>query len=135
VSSIFQQACVANSAAQDAVYGEPWAYIPMAAAAPNDVPSADGSRAVTPITAGFFDLYARAFSGPARKQGVRPEKPGHASSRPVLDLDITQLPFAIVHGDRVRRISDNSLWVIAEARPDGNGRAELDLNLLTPGTS
>ena len=135
MSSIFQQACIANSAAQDAVYGEPWTYIPMAAAAPNDVPGADGTRAVTPITASFFDLYARAFSGPARKQGVKVEKPGHASSRPVLDLDVTQLPFAIVRGDRVQRGSDNSLWEIAEPRPDGNGRAELDLNLITPGSS
>jgi hypothetical protein len=139
MASLFQQALAANSAAQDAVYGEPWIYIPMAAAAPNDVASADNTRAVMPITASFFDLYARASSGPARKQGVRPERPGHASSRPILDLDITQLPYAIAHGDRVKcndkdSPNYNSVWEIAEPRPDGTGRAELDLNLLTPGS-
>lgn len=103
----------------------------MAADAPNSRRSPDPDRCVVQITGAFIDLYARAFSGPARRQGVKVEHPGHASSRPVLDMALHQLPYAPRDGDQVRRCKDGTLWRVAEPRPDGNGRAELDLNLLS----
>lgn len=127
----FQDACAAASNAVDTVYGEPWIYLPMAVDDPNGRHSPDPDRAITSITGVFLDPYARAFSGPARKQGVRAEHPGHASSRPVLDIALAQLAFTPAHGDRVKRCLDGSFWMVAEVRADGTGRAELDLNNVT----
>jgi hypothetical protein len=137
VGTIFEDACAAASNAVDLVYAdkESWQYMPMASADPNARKSPDPARAALPIQAAFFDPFARAFSNMARKQGVKPERPGHASSRPVLDLAIAQLPYQVIRGDRVRRGKDQSLWEIAEVRPDGVGvRSECDLNLLTAGS-
>lgn len=136
MGTLFQDACAASSDSVDLVYAEAWQYIPMAAADPNGRAIADGGRTATTIQAAYFDPYARAFSGPARKQGVKPERPGHASSRPIIDFAVAQLPYAVAKGDRLQRASDQSLWVIAEVRPDGVGvRAECDINLLSPGKS
>jgi hypothetical protein len=132
--SVFEDACAAASAAVDTVYAKPWQYIPMAAADPNARAAPDPNRAAMDIEAFFFDPYARAFSGQARRQGVKPERPGHASSRPVLDLAVAQLPYDLRKGDRAMNYADQSVWKIAEVRPDGTGRAELDLNLLTAGS-
>jgi hypothetical protein len=133
----FQDACAAASDAIDTVYGEPFVYLPMTAADPNARRTPDPNRATTPIVGFFFDPYARAASGPARRQGVKVEHPGHGSSRPVLDIALAQLPFAPRRGDRVQRLEDNSLWELAEPRPDGTGRAEIDLNHLSgpPGSA
>jgi hypothetical protein len=133
VGSIFEDACAAASNAVDAVYGEPagWDYIPMASDDPNGRPSPDPNRPRLTIVAGFFDPYARAFSNQARRQGVKPERTGHASSRPVLDIGLAQLPYDPRAKDRARRRQDGTFWEIAEVRPDGAGRAQLDLVLLS----
>jgi hypothetical protein len=127
----FQDACAAASGAVDTVYGEPWVYMPMATGDANTRRSPDPERAIISIVAAFIDPYARAFSGPARKQGVRVEHPGHASSRPIIDIALAQLTYDPRRGDRVTRSTDGSLWQVAEVRPDGTGRAELELNRLT----
>lgn len=133
MGSPFEDACQAASDAVDMVYGEPlpWIYQPMAADNPNSRRSPDPERAITPIVAAFIDPYARASSGPARKQGVRVEHPGHASSRPLISIALAQLPYEPRKNDRLTRGKDNSLWQIAEVRADGTGRAEIELNRLT----
>ncbi len=140
--TIFDQAVRAHSHAVDDVYAKSWLYLPMAAAAPNDVRTADSSRAQTPLCAFLLDHYARAFSSDARKQGVKPERPGHASSRPILGFALHRLPYLPAHGDRVQctncdtpGVPEGSVFEVAEIRPDGYGRVELDLNLITRGGS
>ncbi len=148
MGSLFQTAAAAASAAVDTVFGEPVLYQPMGVAADdvNARRAPDPSRPAMAIVAGFFDAYARAFSGPARSQGVKPEQPGHATSRPVLDIDFTQLPYEPHRGDRVVRqkqdakgnvldapgVFTGEVYEVAEPRPDKTGpRGELDLNLLS----
>jgi hypothetical protein len=49
MSSVFEDACAAASAAVDTVYAKPWKYLPMAAADPNARKSPDPDRAVIDI--------------------------------------------------------------------------------------
>lgn len=129
--SLFQEAFALASEGIDDTFGECWTYLPMARADTNARATPDPDRAVvTPLIAVWFGPYARAFSAETRKQGLKPERPGHASSRPVCDLDLGRLPYAPVAGDRIVRLQTNQLYEIAERRPNGVGRAALDLNLL-----
>lgn len=130
MSNVFDDACTVSSASVDEVYGEAWTYMPMASDDPNARFSPDPVRPVLPIVGAFVDLYARSFSGPARHQGVKAEQPGHASDRPLLDLDLAQLPYRPRAGDFAVRLKNGLRYKVAEVRPDGTGRAQLDLNLL-----
>jgi hypothetical protein len=134
MGNVFEDACDASSRSVDETFGERWTYRPMHGDDPNGRFSPDPDRPVREITGAFIDLYARAFSGPARRQGVKPEQPGHASDRPILDLDLRQLPYRPRSGDRAARHKTRQMFKIAEVRPDGTGRAELDLNLLSART-
>lgn len=127
----FEDACAAASNAVDAVYGKPWLYQPMRADDVNARKSPDPDRAAVSIVGTFIDPTARAFSGPSRHPGIKVEHPGHTTSRPVLDIALAQLPFRPTSGDRVQNLATMSWWEIAEVRPDGTGRAELDLNRLS----
>jgi hypothetical protein len=127
----FQDACASASDAVDSTFGEDAIFRPMAGD-PNARPSPDPDRPVLPIVAFFPEPYARAFSGPARVQGVKVEHPGHASERPYVDLALAQLPYAPRARDRIERIATGQMFVIAEPKPDGTGRARCDVNLLSP---
>ena len=133
MTSLFQDAAVAASAAVDTVFGEPWIYQPMAAGGDVNARRApDPDRAALPITGAYIDPYARALSGPTRSQGVKAEQPGHASGRPALSLDLAQLPYEPRRGDRVTRLNTGEVFEVAEDRPDRTGpRTMLDLNLIT----
>lgn len=131
VPSLFQDAFALASEGIDDTFGECWTYLPMVKADPNGRAAADPGRAiVTPVIAVYFGPYARAFSAETRKQGLKPERPGHASDRPVCDLALCRLPYHPRAGDRVLRLQTGHLYEIAEPRPNGVGRAALDLNLL-----
>jgi len=78
----------------------------------------------------YVGPFARAESRQARRHGVTPERPGHAASRPYLDLALANLPYAPRVGDRTTRLKDGKRYHVAEVRPDGTGRAQLDLNEL-----
>jgi hypothetical protein len=137
VGTIFEDACAAASNSIDMVYAdaEGWSYQPYAATSGdvNARSTPDSSRAVLTVTGVYIDPYARAFSSQVRHQGVTPEKPGHASSRPQLDLDVTQLPYPVRSGDRVTRIKTGQVFKIAEGKfPSGGPRFQLDLNEITP---
>jgi hypothetical protein len=125
------------SAAVDAVYGEPAGFIyrPHAHVSDVNAPFApDPDRPVMTITAAFIDSFARAHSGPARVQGVKPDaRPGHASTRPMISIDKAQLPYEVRQGDRIERIKTGQLYHLAEPRRDDMQRIEVDLNLLRPG--
>jgi hypothetical protein len=135
VGTVFEHACAAASNAIDAAFGaEDFLYQPMGPSAdPNDRPSPDANRAAVRIVPFLTSPYARAMSGTTaeRSQGLKAEKPGHASARPVLDLALAQLPYLPRKGDRVRHISTGKIYRVAEVEPDLVGlRATLDLNEL-----
>jgi hypothetical protein len=132
--TIFDDAMAAASAAVDSAMSEDWIYQPYAVAAGdvNARKSPDPDRPPQPIVGVFIDAYARAHSGPARHQGVKAERPGHASSRPQLDLDGTQLPYPVRDGDRVTRCKDRKVYLVAEPKfPMAGPRWQLDLNELS----
>lgn len=130
-TSIFQEAfALASQDGIDGTFGELWTYLPMTRADPNGRGTPDPGRAVVNnLTAVYIGPFARAFSAETRKQGVRPEQPGHASDRPVCDLDLSRLPYRPRGGDRVVRLQTGLLYGVAEVRPAGVSRAALDLNL------
>lgn len=133
VPSLFQDAFALASEGIDDTFGECWTYLPMVKADPNGRAVPDPDRAVvTSVIAVHFGPYARAFSAETRKQGLKPERPGHASSRPVFDIALCRLPYAPREGDRVVRLETGLLYHLAEPRPNGVGRAAIDLNLLGP---
>jgi hypothetical protein len=139
----FEDAAAASSRAVDAVYGNPWLFQPTDADDPDGRRAPDPDRAAFAIIGAWIDPYARAGSGPARRQGVKAEHPGHASSRPFLDVDVTQFGQGLPRrGDRLQRLDPDALaqgvnkpvgplYEVAEFRPDGTGRAEIDVNLLS----
>lgn len=125
----FEDGCAAASNAVDAVFGKAdFLYQPMAAPDVNGRAVPDPDRPALPIVAFLPSPYARAFSNQARRQGVKAERPGHASARPVLDVALAQFPYALARADRVQRISTGKTYHVAEIRPDGTGRAMIDLN-------
>ncbi len=131
--SLFDQALAAASAAVDLAFAdtEQWIYEPTAIPEGdvNARRAPDPDRAATPIVGIFIDPYARAHSGAARRQGVKAERPGHASARPQIYFDVRQLCFAPREADRVRRCKTGVLYHVAEIKHDGAGsRAYVDLN-------
>lgn len=133
--SLFAENFALASEGIDDVFGEAWQYQPMAKTDSNGRAVPDPSRAIVErLIAVYIAPYARAFSGVTKKQGVTPERPGHASDRPVCDLALWRLPYPPQNDDRLLRLKTGDLFKIAEPRPMGVGRSALDLNLLTPGT-
>jgi hypothetical protein len=134
VGTIFEDACAAASNSVDTVYGESWLYQPFAVANGdvNGRPSPDPDRPEQGIIGVYIAPYARAFSAQVRHQGVTSEKPGHASERPQIDFDVTQLPYPVRQGDRVIRNKTGEVFHVAEPKfPSAGPRKQLDLNKLS----
>lgn len=130
--SPFDAAISAAAATHDAIIGELFDYSPMMAE-PNVRPVADTGRAiVTDLLAPFGDSADRAFSGPVRTIGVQTERPGHASNRPYISLQLSRLPYAPADGDRLLRKKTGDLYQVAERLPSTPGFMRLDLNLIKP---
>jgi len=129
--TLFDEGAALVSAAIDVVRGEQWVYQPFATVA-GDVNARlapDPDRDQLPIVGAYIESYARAMSSEARKQGVKPEHPGHASSRPQIDFDVTQLPYETRQGDRVLRVATGVLYHVAERKfTSGGTRKQFDLN-------
>lgn len=132
-SSLFEETFAVASEGIDDVFGEWWTYQPFAVAGGdvNGRPSPDPDRCEMTIFAIYQGPYARAFSNETRRQGLKPEKPGHASDRPVCDLALCRLPYAPRNGDQVVRLKTRDVFKVAEVRANGIGRAALDLNRLS----
>lgn len=131
MGTVYQDALAAHSAAVDSVYSEGFSYQPFASA--NEDVNARGTRDLdrpcVEIVGVFLDPFARAFSDQTRRQGLKPERPGHASTRPQIDFDVTQLPYAPKSGDRVRRAATGKLYHLAEIKfPSAGTRVQADLN-------
>lgn len=131
--TLYEDALAAHSRAVDAVFSERWTFLPWTAAGDdvNARGAPDPERPPRDIAGAYLKPYARAFSAEARRQGVKPELPGHASARPQIDFDARQLPYAPRRGDRLRRLKTGELFHIAEPKfPSAGTRLQVDLNLL-----
>ncbi len=118
------------------MYAEHFLYQPFCVAGGdvNGRPSPDPVRPELRVKGFYIEGYARAFSAEARKQGLKPEHPGHASSRPQLDLNIEQLRYPPRNGDHVVRIRTGVTYHVAEIKfPTAGPRCQLDLNRIEPG--
>lgn len=132
--TLFGDALALASECFDATMGEHWIFQPSAIAGGdvNGRPSPDPDRPERRIVGIYINPYARAASAETRTQGVKPERPGHASSRPQLDFDTTQLPYRPRQGDRVVRLKSGQVFHVAEVKfPSAGPRDKLDLNLIT----
>lgn len=128
--SPFAAATNAAAAAVDSYMGERFEYRPMKRAADVDArTSVDTGRVVVlDLLAMWGDPSARDMSAAAREPGVKPEYPGHASTRPYIALELSRLPYAPVKGDIVVRKDTGDRFKVAEVLPSSPGFARLDLN-------
>lgn len=114
----------------DAEFGESFTFEPMQRADPNRRAGEDPTRAPIAFVGIVTDVHARANAenGPSQYDIGRP---GHSSSRVSVNVLLAAFPSRPIKGDRVRRVATSDLFQIAEVRPEGDGRAALDMNLLT----
>jgi hypothetical protein len=132
MSSLFTAAMAAAAATHDAVMADAFEYHPMKAADNRNAPVVvDPDRAIVlDLRAPWVDAAARFHSDGAREPGVKSEKPGHASSRPALALDLSRLPYEPRRGDRVIKTDTGEKYHVAEVVPSAPGFVRLDLNRL-----
>lgn len=133
--SPFAAAIKVAAATHDRIMGDTFDYLPMSAG--NDVnarPVADVARAiVTGLLLPFGASSARVHSGPVHTVGATAERPGIASDRPFVSLQLSLLPYPPRTGDRLRNVDTGELFRIAEILPSAPGLARLDLNQIPNG--
>ena len=56
---------------------------------------------------------------------------GHTTARLQVNVLASALPYRPRIGDRLTDLTTGALYMIAEPRPEGDGRMALDVNLLT----
>jgi hypothetical protein len=133
MGSPFEDALAAASPQIDETFAESWLCIPYAAANGdvNGRPAPDPDRPSQEFPAFFVDPYARGHSGETRVQGVKNERPGHTSSRPQINFDARNLPYALRAGDQVKRCTTSKIYRVAEVKPlPAGSRMRVDLNEL-----
>lgn len=112
----------------DKVFGQAFEYHPRAAADPNRRSGPDPTRPVTAFTGIPSDTSARAGYG--NGPSMFDTQNHHATSRPMVSVLASALPFRPAKGDRIVEPESETTWVVSEVRPEGDGRVVLDLNLL-----
>ncbi|MBR2117673.1 MAG: hypothetical protein IJ935_03170 [Afipia sp.] len=130
MASPFAAAVAAAAATHDAIMAETFEYHPMRSV---DDPLAafgvDPDRApVLDLLAPWGDSAARAHADAFREPGVKSERPGHATSRPFISLDLRRLPYESKLGDIIVRKVTLRKYKVAEVLPSSPGFVRLDLN-------
>ena len=129
----FDAAVKAAAASSDAILAEPFTFTPMKLALNVSArPLRDEAIAIFQhVPCVFGEPSARMGSGAVETVGVRPEKPGHASSRPFISLALSRL------GDRrpekgwlILRENTGEKFKVAEVLPSHPGFVRCDLNYL-----
>ncbi len=130
MTSPFAAAAAAAAKAHDAVMGERFDYRPMKRATDvNAAPVIDPDRPVAEgVLMPFGEPSARADSGPVQTPGVTAQRPGHATVRPFVSLDLARLSYAPRAGDVLVRLAGGQRYRVAEVLPSTPGFARLDLN-------
>lgn len=131
MASPFARAFAAAAVTHDNLAGEAFTFLPQKFQTDRNAPMiGDVSRAIVAgVRAPFGDSAARAGAGPFHQVGVQPERPGHASSRPYISLDLSRLPYAARKGDLVLREETGITYRIFEVLPSTPGFVRLSLNL------
>lgn len=115
----------------DEAFGEAFTFEPMRRDLdPNKRGGDDPTRRSFAFSGVVSDVHARALAenGPSQYDVGHP---GHTTGRISVNVYLPLFPYRPVQGDRVRRVGSGEVYKIAEVRPEGDGRAALDLNLLT----
>lgn len=130
MASPFQAAMRVAAVTHDRVMGERFDYHPMAQSSDRNAPRViDAARSVVlNLLAPWVDGASRFHSGPPKEPGVIAERPGIASTRPAVSLDLARLPYPPKVGDQLRRLVTGALYQVAEVQPSAPGFARLDLN-------
>lgn len=131
--SPFNAAMAAAAATHDSIIGELFQFYPMKPALDvNARPAADPDRAVVlDLLAPWGDSAARAHADAFREPGVKSERPGHATSRPFISIQMTRLPYRPSRGDQIVRKETGDRYRVAEVLPSSPGFLRLDLNLVS----
>jgi hypothetical protein len=90
MASPFARAFAAAAVTHDNLAGESFTFLPQKFQTDRNAPMiGDPSRAIVAgVRVPFGDSAARAGAGPFHQVGVQPERPGHASARPYISLDL-----------------------------------------------
>lgn len=132
--SLFDRVFAAAGRTHDQLAGELFDFLPWSAGADVNDPRAGGADAdravVTDLRLPYGEPAARAHGGPARTPGVKAERPGHASDRPFVSLQVSLLPYDARPGDRLARRDTGQLFQVAEILPSTPGFVRLDLTHL-----
>lgn len=128
--SPFAAAAAAAAATHDRLLGDLFDYRPMKRGDnPNVRVVVDADRPiVTGLRLPFSAASARMGSGPVNTPAVKPDRPGHASDRPFVALQVSLLPYAARMGDHLLHRDSGDLYRLAEVVPSTPGFVRLDLN-------
>lgn len=132
MASPFNAAMAAAAATHDSIMGEVFEFRPMKSANDKNAPGVvDPDRAVVSnLSAAWGDSAARFHADAFREPGAKSERPGHASSRPFISLQLSRLPYEPKNGDFVVRLETDRKYKVAEVLPSSPGFVRLDLNLI-----
>lgn len=131
--SPFNAAMAAAAATHDSIIGESFEFYPMKPALDvNGRTGADPDRAIVlDLLAPWGDSAARAHADAFREPGVKSDRPGFATSRPFISIQMTRLPYRPIRGDQVVRKETGDRYRVAEVLPSSPGFLRLDLNLVS----
>ncbi len=132
MASPFNAAMAAAAATHDSIIGEIFEFYPMKSTSDvNAPPIVDPDRAVVlDLRAPWGDSAARWHADAFREPGVKSERPGHATSRPFISVQLSRLPYPPARGDHVLRKDTGDRYRVAEVLPSSPGFVRLDLNLV-----
>jgi hypothetical protein len=129
----FDRAAAAAHRPIDRLFAERFRLEPRSAE-PNKRSGPDAGRAVLDVDGIFVEPAARARSENAAKGYVKPEMPGQALSRPVLDLPANVRLWGPKAGDHAVRLKTGERFELGEQRPaEHDGRVLFDLLVLGRG--
>ena len=130
MASPFSRLMAVAAVTHDAIMAEGFDYRPMKSANDKNAPGiVDPDRAVVlDLRAPWVDAAARAGSDGAKAPGVQSERPGHASTRPAIALDLRRLPYEPRRGDKLTKRDTGVGYIVAEVVPSAPGFVRLDLN-------
>ena len=114
----------------DDLMGDAFTVRPQAKADPNKRGGTDAGRPGTPTVRGIYIERGARAGDAAGLTHIKPADGRHASALLIVSILLSALPWELRPGDRLERVADGALFNVSEIRPEGDGRAAVDLNSL-----